>query len=706
MPESPDQFELIAALRREVAELSAANAALSDQLASLRRTTAELREPDQLCGEVMDDISTFVSLQAPEGTDVDERQRAEESLREGERRARLIVDSIPGLVAVFTADGELELANNQLHEYFGKTLEEERAWRTSDITHPEDLARAVDTFARAVSSGEPFELEVRARRADGVYRWLNSRALPLRDENGRITSWYNLLVDIDDRKRAEDALRESEHKARLIIDTIPVLAWSARPDGSAEFLNQHYQEFVGLPLEALQGGGWTAAVHPDDLPGLLATWQRMMETGQGGDAEARLRRHDGVYRWLFFRTNPLRAEDGTIVRWYGINIDIEDRKQAEAELRRSHDSFAAAQRLSKTGNFTADVVADTHIWSEELYRIFEFDPGVKVSVQDVRAVLHPEDLPAFDAGFQQSAAEGTDFVQTFRIMTASGNLKHVHAAARVFEFVEKRPVFIGAIRDVTDSKLAEEALNRTRSELAHVARVTALSTLTASIAHEVNQPLSAIRTNAATCLRMLAADPPNLEGARDTARRTIRDGNRASEVIAGLRALFSKRTSAAEVVDLNEAAIRVIALSSSELQKGRVEMITDLADDLPKIVGDRVQLQQVILNLLLNAADAMRDIQDRPRRIVVTTLKDSSENIKLTVEDTGIGIDSVSSGRLFDAFYTTKERGMGIGLSVSRSIIEHHQGCIWAEANEGFGARFSFTLPINPEQLAAPSGAE
>ena len=244
-------------------------------------------------------------------------------------------------------------------------------------------------------------------------------------------------------------------------------------------------------------------------------------------------------------------------------------------------------------------------------------------------------------------------------------------------------MFIGALQDVTEAKAAEEALNRAGAELAHVSRVTTLSALTASIAHEVNQPLSGIITNAGTCLRMLDAVPPNIEGARETARRTIRDGNRATEVITRLRALFSKREFTLEPLDLNEATREVIALSSNDLQRNRIVLQPELADDLPAVTGDRIQLQQVILNLLRNASDAMADVHDRPRQLLIKTERDDGDRVRLTVRDAGVGFTPQSLGSLFDAFYTTKSGGMGIGLFVSRSIIERHQGRLWAEPNDG-----------------------
>jgi signal transduction histidine kinase len=246
---------------------------------------------------------------------------------------------------------------------------------------------------------------------------------------------------------------------------------------------------------------------------------------------------------------------------------------------------------------------------------------------------------------------------------------------------------------VTERRLAEEALSKIRSELAHMARVTSLGALTASIAHEVNQPLAGIVTNASTCLRMLASEPPNVEGALETARRSIRDGKRASEVIARLRGLFGKKEAVTETVDLNEATREVIALLLSELQRNRVKVRQELAECLPLIIGDRVQLQQVILNLLLNALDAMAGINDRSKLLVIQTEEETNDNVRLTVRDTGVGIDERNRDRIFEAFYSTKIGGMGMGLSISRTIIESHRGRIWVEPNAGLGSAFSFSIP-------------
>jgi len=390
-------------------------------------------------------------------------------LREREHDSRVIVDTIPGLVAILTPAGEVAVVNHELIEYCGQPLEAMKQWGTNGTVHSGDVPRIGQVFTQAITAGDPYDFEARIRRFDGLYRWCQVRGLPMRDLSGRIVRWYVLLTDIDERKSAEDALRASARSLKLIIDTIPALAWSARADGSAEFFNQHYLDFVGLTADRASGWGWTAAVHPEDLNQLAATWEGIMASGAPGEAEARLRRYDGEYRWFLFRTNPLRDEAGTIVSWYGVNTDIEDRKRAEAELRRAYDSFSDAQRLSKTGSFITDLVGDDHNWSDEAHRIFQFDPGSRISVQRVRDIIHPEDLPSFESVIVRGLT-GENVTFAFRIVTARGAIKHVRGVAHVVERVAGRPLFVGALQDVTESKVAEEALDRARTELAHVAR--------------------------------------------------------------------------------------------------------------------------------------------------------------------------------------------------------------------------------------------
>ncbi|MDM0065070.1 ATP-binding protein [Variovorax sp. J31P207] len=388
----------------------------------------------------------------------------------------------------------------------------------------------------------------------------------------------------------------------------------------------------------------------------------------------------------------------------GLTVYLAQRAHTQAAaLRRSGEFLTEAQRLSRTGSFSWRVSTDTVTYSEQTYRTHGFDSTLPVTLDLIATRVHPDDLPLLREMVRLARGPGSDLDQEYRLLMPDLTVKYLHLVARATRDPEGQREYVGAIQDITQRWLAEEALGKVRSELAHVARVTSLGVLTASIAHEVSQPLAGIVTNASTCLRMLAAEPPNVEGAMETARRTIRDGNRASDVIAGLRTLFVKRAATTESVDLNEAAREVIALSRSELQRGRVVLRVELAGDLPSVAGDRVQLQQVILNLLLNASDAMHEVDDRPRQLTIQTAHGEGADgggVCLAVRDAGVGLDPRTMERLFEAFYTTKSWGMGIGLSVSRSIVESHRGRLWAAANDGPGATFSFSIPREAQVLA------
>ena len=754
-------------------------------------------------------------------TDIDERKRASEAVQASERRLRLIFDGLPALVTTMLPDGRLHDANQHVLDYFGATLDELKSLVTASTFHPDDREAVYAAWMQSIETGVPFDFEGRQRRADGVYRWFHMHGFPWRDQEGRIVLWYLTQIDVDNLRQTEEALRISERTLKLIIDTIPALAWSTRPDGLAEFFNQNYRDYVGLSQEQLQGTGWTVAVHPQDLSGLIAAWQQMLSADAGGVAEARLRRFDGEYRRFLFRTSPLRDEHGHTVKWYGVNADIEDLKRAEERtrltietamdavitmnaegeitswnkqaetvfgwssqdalgrrvseviipekqraaheqgLRRflaSGEGLISRQRLEaaavrRNGEefpielqvvpmkmglewiFSAFIrdITDSKLATEKLReselnlrQLTETIPQMLWSASpegmieycnerllnytgltraDIKAsgwsrFLHPDDVDQTILTWMSCIASGTPYrVEVRAYHAADGAYRWCVANARpLLDHDGHILKWHGAVEDMHDWKHAQEELRNTQEELAHMTRVMTIAELTASIAHEVNQPLSGIITNASTCLRMLAGDPPNIEGARETARRTIRDGNRASDVITRLRALYSKKATASEPMDLNEATHEVIALLLTEFQRSGVIVLSEQSDDLPLVSGDRVQLQQVILNLLRNASEAMLEVHDRPRQMVIRTARDGDQWVQLTVQDSGGGLDPQSVSKLFEPFYTTKKNGMGIGLSLSRSIIESHRGRLWAVPNtDGPGATFAFSIPSSPD---------
>lgn len=374
-----------------------------------------------------------------------------------------------------------------------------------------------------------------------------------------------------------------------------------------------------------------------------------------------------------------------------------DRRVVERtlELQRSEAFLAQAQQLSSTGSFSWRVSSGEMRCSEQLRQIFALGAEQPLTLEALRDLAHPDDRSSVMEILERARRGGADFECEHRLLLPDQIVKHVHLVAEAKRGSQGELEYIGAVQDVSERKLSDETLGRVRSELAHVSKMSSLGALAASIAHEVNQPLAGVVTNASTCLRMLAVDPPDVTGAVQTVRRMLRDGNRAADVIARLRALFSKKAATIDAVDLNDATREVIALTVTELQRCRAVLRLDLAENLPPVAGDRVQLQQVILNLLLNASEAMGAVGDRPRQLLVKTEIERGR-ARLSVQDAGVGFEPSATDRLFEAFHTTKSNGMGIGLSVSRSIIDRHHGRLWAESNDGPGATFAFELPLSP----------
>src|SRR5882762_1826996 len=646
----------------------------------------------------------------------------------------LVADSVPALIGVVAPDGAVESCNRAVLEYFGATLEEVKGWATSRLVHPDDIPAVIASQKHSWETGERLLSEHRLLRADGVYRWFKIYGEPLRNVEGEIVQWYLLQTDIDDLKRAESLLAgekrllemvalgrplheiltslctfveqtasecmcavflidPAEHKfdkgfAPSLGDAytgplrgVPVVPGSA-PCGAAAI---HKTQVIAFDIES--DPRWLGSPYQSHALafGLRAVWSTpiVSRSGEVLGTFAVYQRHPG---------SPTQIQQDLIAQFTHIACIAIGRAQSDNAIRRSEAFLAEAQRLSSTGCFYWRRATDDIICSDETYRIFGIEPGTPVTLKLIVSRIHPDDLQRFNARVEARRTDGTKSDAEYRLLLPDGSIKFVHLVSQAAATESGRVEYTGVIQDVTKARVAEETLGKLRSELAHVARVTTLGALTASIAHEVNQPLAGIVTNASTCLRMLATDPPNIEGARDTARRTLRDGERASEVIARLRALFSKKTTTTGSLDLNEATREVVALSMSELQRQHVAVSLELAADLPPVKGDRVQLQQVILNLLLNASDAMSTVADRPRELVIATSSDGAD-VHVSVRDTGTGFDAGNHDRLFDAFYTTKSGGMGMGLSVSRSIMELHSGRLWATRNRGPGATFSLSVP-------------
>jgi signal transduction histidine kinase len=430
-----------------------------------------------------------------------------------------------------------------------------------------------EVIRHALVTGEPYTMKYRRRRADGVYRWMEGRAEPLRDRSGTIVQWYTAAIDIDDEVRAQEALRRSERQLQQMIDAVPVRIWSTTPDGGTIYFNKRYQDHfrsVLAAFEALEETGIEKFVqeliHPDDAPGVQRTLQNCFNTGDGSVMRFRWREKDDAYRWAECRVEPRRDEDGTIAQWYGVSIDIDDEVRAQEALRQASDKLALATQAAS------------------------------------------------------------------------------------------------------------------------------LAELSASIAHEVNQPLAAIVANSHACQRWLSAEPPNVERAKITAERITRDANSAADVVSRIRALFRQAPSARSSEDVNHLISEVCQLMADEIAAKDVRIETSLEPDLPAVALDRVQVQQVFVNLIRNGIEAMDAAVDGARALRIRSCLDGLDAIRVELHDDGTGFKDPE--RVFEPFFTTKQHGMGMGLVICRSIVESHGGRLWTANNEARGATVAFTLPL------------
>jgi PAS domain S-box-containing protein len=483
---------------------------------------------------------------------------------------------------------------------------------------------------------------------------------------------------------------------RAVVDALPGLMWTGREDGYIDFLNRRWLDYTGLSEDDIIGLGWRGAVHPEDLPQLLEYWQLRLASRESGQTEARLRRFDGAYRWFQFRFSPVADAFGQIAKWCGINTDIEDQKRAEQALHRSEAFLANAEVVSETGSFLWRPETGEFRWSNELYRIFEFEPGTPVTLERMATRIYREDVWMYN-DILDRALMGRGLRYDPRLLMMDGTVRYLHFVGRATLDQDSGLEYIGTVQNVTQLRLAEQALSKVRSDLAHANRVATMGELTASIAHEVNQPLAALRMNAETAARWLAGQPPNVEKARTLIDRVINDGKRTADIVSRIRDFSKKAPARKEHLDINEAIVEIMELTRGAMSEHSVSVKMQLSDALPHILGDRVQLQQVILNLIMNAVEAMSEVREGSRALLISTDEDAAKGLRVAVADSGPGLTPAGFERLFETFYTTKPSGLGMGLPICRTIIEAHGGQLWATANVPQGAVFQFTVPSRAE---------
>jgi len=525
------------------------------------------------------------------------------------------------------------------------------------------------------------------------------------------------------RRTVEEALRESEQRWRSLTEALPQLVWGAGSDGACDYFSTQWTTYTGIAESELLGWAWMETLHPDDRGPTRQFWTESVAGRQPYDVEYRIRRSDGTYAWFKTRGTPIRDSDGRIVKWFGTCTDISDRKRAEQvlkeheaelrqardlleikvmertrELQRSEAYLEEAQRLSKTGSWArVSATGEMRYWSEECYRVLGFEPQNGLPrFETFLQHVHPDDQRRVRETAERAGREKVDYEVDYRIVDPGGDVRDIHTVGHPVltpsgDVVE----FVGTVMDITERRQAEkerERLRQVQADLAHINRATTMGELTASLAHEINQPIAAAVTDARTCLRWLAREQPDIGEARESAARMVKAVTRASDIISRLRQLFKKGAPQTSVVEVSEVIQEMVILLRGEASRYSVSIQTELAADSPPVIADRVQLQQVLMNLMLNGIEAMHDTKSEGQ-LTIRSLRGDGGQLLISVSDTGVGLPPEQAEQIFNAFFSTKAQGTGMGLSISRSIIESHGGRLWARSNSGRGATFNFTLP-------------
>jgi len=693
----------------------------------------------------------FFEGKADEGVvfviDMSDRKRAEEALRESEAKIRRLVDSNIIGIFVWDFDGRVLEANDEflrMVNYDREDLASGRI-RLADLTPPDWRDRNNARIEQQKSSGrfEPFEKEYTRKDGSRVPVLIGGALFEEGGDQG-----VAFVLDLTQRKCAEDALREREaqlaearRELRQMIDTIPIPVASYSADARRDFVNAAWKQYTGLSDEAALGTEWSVVAHPDHIATGEKMWRDAFATGEPWHTEERVRRADGQYRWFAIDRVAARDENGKIIKWYGTAYDIEDRKRGEERLRVQHTitqilaeaatiEEATPRILWAMGEYLgwdvgalwrvdreAEALRCVELWHKASIEVPEFErvsrestfvPGLGLPGR-VWSSLEPEYVPDVvpDENFPRgpiAEREGLHAAFGFPILLGGEVLGVIEFFSREIrqpdqELLNMLATIGSQIGQFIERKRAEEALRKVQMQLAHANRVATVGQLSASITHEVNQPITAAVTYALAARRWLNAEPPNFHEVDDALALVVKEGNRAGEVVGRIHALIKKMPARKDAVAIDDAILEVIALTRTEAVNNSVSVRTQLAEGLPRVQGDRVQLQQVLLNLIINAIEAMRDVGEEERELLIRT-RNEPDGLSVEVRDTGPGFAPETLERVFEAFYTTKPGGLGLGLSICRSIIEAHNGRLWASPNVPRGAIFGFTAPAHP--VAAP----
>jgi PAS domain S-box-containing protein len=612
---------------------------------------------------------------------------------------------LPAVAWTVTAEGSCDFVNQFYLDATGLSADyctaPLEAWRTPSglppflsVLHPDHKERVSNIFWNGVRSGRGWTFEAPFLHADGSYHWHFDRAVPVRDAQGKVLRFVGCSADIHELRSARDSLVDRERRLLAIIDGSPNLIFLKDPDGRYLLINEEFERFTGLPRDQIIGKTdedlsklrKAAAFHAND--------PNVSRSGEVVAAFEEFATTDAGPRWREF---PILDGDGRIYATAHITTDLTDHKTIEEQLRLAQDRARLIFDSSLDAVITIDATDAITGWSKSAEDTFGWSCQEAVGKRMVDMIIPMQYREAHSLGLERFLATGEGAILNRRVEIAAVNRAgHEFPVELTVTAIRLETTwhFTAFVRDLTDKRRVEEALRETRNEVTRIARLTAMGQLSASIAHEINQPLAAIAANADTCLYWLTREEPDLAKARAAAQRLGKDARRASAIITRIKALMNKTPVERVLLDINEAVRDVLKLTQAELRKHRITTLAELHELVPWVNGDRVQLQQVILNVVLNSIESMMLVEDRPRTLSIRSRVLDNRMVEVSFHDTGVGLDPAAMDRLFDAFFTTKHGGTGMGLAICRSIIEAHDGQISAAPGAPFGAVFQFSLPI------------